>query len=588
VNSQNCHDTGRAKRIWLVFVLPTFLTLTALLYYGQYYNTGFNYADEGNIALISQRIFEGEIPYMDIEFRAGLLWPYTIVSLFWMFGVNFIAMKVYFFCLATVTVLFGYATVTRLASRKWLGFIAGLLLILIPGVIEKVFFPLAMVANMYFLSRIDLEKKSLGLGQVICATVVMALTFLLRGDLGLCAAIVFVFLATYHTVCGQRPLREALLENGRILGLAIIPFAMVLLPFFIIAIMQGFVGPFTQAMFGQLWGAFFRIQRSSMISFSGTSQAGIPEEAGTLLERLPIETMLTTGPHQLWGILTYLPLLIFAIALIALFFTGIRRVRRGLPLCTNRDVPLLVLFGLALGAFPQFFLWRPDVDHLSWFMPSYIVFAFVLIDRCLPIQMSKPVSYNRSGYNFIPRWRCVLGIIVAVTLTLNLGIYAWGAMKHPFTGSIARKSWHTELFEAENGVRVYLTPQMHAGLTRMKSLIEKYAGPEDFVVCFPYAPGFNFMTNRRTFMRQLYADDSYLLSYPDWQEKMVKKVGTTKPAVIVIGNWAINGTEISRFPNWATQVSSYVYSNYESVDKVLDHTIYVRRDIFMRQKVRGA
>ena len=115
-------------------------TLTALLYYNQYHDIGFNYGDEGKIALVGQRLYEGEVYYKDISHGAGPLWSYSITFLFWLFGVNFITMKIYFFCLATVTSMLGYSNVTPLGSRKWLGFIAGLLLILIPGVIDKVFF----------------------------------------------------------------------------------------------------------------------------------------------------------------------------------------------------------------------------------------------------------------------------------------------------------------------------------------------------------------------------------------------------------------------------------------------------------------
>ena len=174
------------------------------------------------------------------------------------------------------------------------------------------------------------------LGQTIRATVVLALTFLLRGDLGLCATTVFVCLATYHTVCGRRPLRESLSENGRVLGLAMIPFALVLLPFFIFTTVQGVVGPFTLAIFGKLADFFSVIQRSSMISLDGTSQAGIPKEAGTLLARLPIEAMWESGPQQVWAILTYLPPLVFAIALFVFLTALILRRLRGSPLWALR------------------------------------------------------------------------------------------------------------------------------------------------------------------------------------------------------------------------------------------------------------
>ena len=574
------------------FVVPILLIISALIYYSQYYNSGFNYADEGYVALISQRVFEGEVPYKDISHPFGVLWYYSVAFLFWLFGVNFIVMKVYFFCLATVTALLGYATVTRLGSRKWLGFIAGLLLILLPGTIHKVFIPLAIVANMYFLSRIDLERKSLALSQMINATIVIAFTFLLRGDLGLCASAVFVGLVAYHTVSRPRPLREPLMANASVLGLAVGVFALVLIPFFILASLQGFLRRFTVHTFGKLMG-LFEVLKISMFPPEGlhpsvvSNESGtLLEEAGTLLARMPIEAMLEAGPQQVWAILTYLPLLVFSIALLILLAAMIRRGLRGLPIFTNGDALLFVLFFLAIGAFPQYFFNRPDESHISQFMPGYTVFVFVLIDRCLPGQKSISVQEKKQVNNFILQWRWALGLFGAVVLLFNLSIYAWGGLRNQYTGSIAIKKRHTELFIAENGVRVYLTPPTHSGLTRVKELIETYTTPEDSVVCFPFSPGFNFMTNRRTLMRNSYVDDSWLKHYPGWQENIVKNMRIYKPAVVIIGNWAINGTEISRFPNWATKVCTYVFADYYPVDNVLNNTVYVRRDILKHKDMR--
>ncbi len=116
---------SRGMRNWGNIVVPILLIIYALMYYSQYYNIGFNYADEGNVALISQRVFEGAVPYKDIWCSYGLLWYYSIASLFWLFGVNFIVMKVYFFCLATVTALLGYATETRLGRGNGLASLPG-------------------------------------------------------------------------------------------------------------------------------------------------------------------------------------------------------------------------------------------------------------------------------------------------------------------------------------------------------------------------------------------------------------------------------------------------------------------------------
>jgi hypothetical protein len=82
-------------------------------------------------------------------------------------------------------------------------------------------------------------------------------------------------------------------------------------------------------------------------------------------------------------------------------------------------------------------------------------------------------------------------------------------------------------------------------------MIRNESGPNDYVLCLPYCPGINFVAGRRTFQRVLYVDNSILNSQPDWLAGMRDEIAEKKPKVIVIWNWAINGTWNSRFSVWA-------------------------------------
>ncbi len=82
----------------------------------------------------------------------------------------------------------------------------------------------------------------------------------------------------------------------------------------------------------------------------------------------------------------------------------------------------------------------------------------------------------------------------------------------------------------------------------------------DYVVCFPYNPEINFMTNRPSYRRDLYCDD--VTAPADFDKVAIGEIETFHPAVIVITNWPINGTEHSRFSNWAATTYSYIQSHY--------------------------
>ena len=58
---------------------------------------------------------------------------------------------------------------------------------------------------------------------------------------------------------------------------------------------------------------------------------------------------------------------------------------------------------------------------------------------------------------------------------------------------------------------------------------------KDYVVCYPYLPGVNFITARPTFQYLLYIDN--VTQSPDWQEVEIAKIQSYRPAVIVIDDW---------------------------------------------------
>ena len=52
---------------------------------------------------------------------------------------------------------------------------------------------------------------------------------------------------------------------------------------------------------------------------------------------------------------------------------------------------------------------------------------------------------------------------------------------------------------------------------------------------------------------------------PDWQQVEIDKIKKFRPAVIVIDDWTINGTEESRFSHWAAQMTEFIEGHYRLV-----------------------
>jgi hypothetical protein len=101
----------------------------------------------------------------------------------------------------------------------------------------------------------------------------------------------------------------------------------------------------------------------------------------------------------------------------------------------------------------------------------------------------------------------------------------------------------------------------------------------DYLVAFPYHPSFNVFTNRRTYERKLYIDNA--TASPKWIAGAIENIEKYKPRIIVVGDWAVNSTEASRFKNWGASVFAHILEKYDlkvTYDKKEKFEVYVRKE----------
>jgi hypothetical protein len=60
----------------------------------------------------------------------------------------------------------------------------------------------------------------------------------------------------------------------------------------------------------------------------------------------------------------------------------------------------------------------------------------------------------------------------------------------------------------------------------------------------------------------------------DWQQIEIAKIQQHRPAVIIIDDWKINGTEQSRFSHWATQTTKFIENRYRLVATINGKKIF--------------
>ncbi len=568
------------------------LAVAGLAYFGRYHDCGFNYGDEGSVVLITSRLFAGERPFLDLDLGYGLLWYYPLVLLFKITGVSFIAARIYFLSLALVTSLLAFLAVRRQTRRLGLAAAVALLTLAVPGTLHKAYLPLIVIANMLFLPSLDGKRTLLGRGEVLAAGLVAAVSYHIRPDLGLVVALVLSATLVLHTISRTTGWRLRIRQLGRLSALlgaaALVP----TLPLVISARNQGFLDPFLTSLYRPI--LFLSESAHALLAFAADvarpifgpqiawaaspqpADSAAREEAGKTLARIPWQALWEDGADRSFAILTYLPLLtltiIFAVACCFMFREGLR----SQPVVTGDTLGVLALLGLAGSALPQFFLFRPDVSHLSQFMPGWVVLLGVCFGRWLLPAGAGAAAISSAVFSRRRR-RLPVRAALAGFLIFHAGFYTWFGLSRPASGSIAMARHRSERFHGENGVDVAVLRSEKRLFTAAKRIIERKTNEGDAVLCLPYCPGFNVMTRRRTFIRRLYVDDAIPTLDPGWQLRTIVWSEAERVPLIIIQDIAVNGTEISRFKNWATDFMIYVRADYRLLRRVGDFEFYVRR-----------
>ncbi|MBV9390677.1 MAG: hypothetical protein JOY96_02170 [Verrucomicrobia bacterium] len=532
------------------------LLLFAIIYYALLFRYGLNLADEGNVALISLRLAHGEKPFIDLFLGYNLLWFYPISGLFRIFGGNLLLMRAYFYLIYLLSGLLAFFLLRLLKTPIWLAWIVSATLIAITGQYFKAYIPFLVILHLFCLTIFLKTSRSARVCLLI--GVVLGMTFLIRIDLGIffCPLWTAVFLFT--ALLFHRNLFPAL----KWFSLALLTAALVQVPLAADAFERGFSKPFLEQyrdvcmvmLAYAIPASTFNVPTRSIplpadssIQRPGSSVppptiAKIPKANNPSSQRLArrslrdIVARKSTIERRLLAFLTYYPIFLATILLGYGFWKW-----RFDQISTENWLLITSLLIGCLTAFPQFFFFRPDLPHLIEFMNGAVV-AFTGAIWLLGEKHPHPLH------------------LAAILLWLS---YFFLAFPNPYGGSLAQRQNRTLNFRGMNGVDVLLSPSEYHEVDGIASATLSHSKSDDFVVSYPYLPGINFITARPTFQHWLYVDD--LTRSADWEETEIKRLKKFRPAVIVIDDWKINGTEESKFSNWARRTTEFIEQNYRMV-----------------------
>jgi hypothetical protein len=587
------------------------VAILAIVYYSLYYRSGLNLSGEGGtVALVAMRLLEGQRPIVDTFLGYNVMWFYPVAWLFQLVGPDYTALRIYFFGLCTLTGVLAFLIVRRVTGSGWFSVLAALGPVLIPGMIFRNYMAFLAMLNMLVLLQAYVFEQPSRLRQIFwmaAAGISLGLTFLMRIDLGTFFTVMTAGLIILFPFGRRQRFRPSLALAASGAFLVLMMFCLTHAPFYLDAVKRGYAEAFTTQYTN--WFAMVRFLATQQLTKRApppppptqptiASTTAEPPPAGptqtpianTMPKPPPPAPTKTKGDvdsdgylqkralsdvikartfyDRTFALATYLPVLVaLLIILPAVALLGVALARADFALKTCALI-LLVTAGSAMTLFPQYFFFRPDTPHLSEFMAPFVVAIACAIWIAFQWRKQSTAAAIYSG----------LVIIVGV---FNVAVYFLHAFPKESSGSIAARKMRKYKFVGENGVSVWLKQKEREEIAKMFEVLQTHTKPSDYIVCYPYAPTINFMTNRPSYEYNLYVDNAHNVS--GFFRETLEEVKKYRPAAILIDNRALNQTEESRFRNWAPDTYEWIRSNYAYAGTFRRQEIYLRPDLYHEQ-----
>ncbi len=565
------------------------LILFAFLYYGSYGLSGLELRGEGGtIAVIAQRILEGERPLADTFLGYNLFWFYPIVALFSITGPNFLDIRLFFYLLSIVTGVLGYRAVWRVTGRPLLSLLAAVIIILIPGMQFRTYMGLLAVGNLYlFLEVFALENSYRSrLLWLTGSGLFLGLSFLVRIDLGILFSTLALGALFVYPLIDLRSWKRRIRFSTLALAFYAILIVLVHIPVDQFAAQHRFRNEFwsqyiswkdnVEKYINAVSSGSLKVlsELTGSAAPKSTPGAATAPEKGADIDsnsdrrtrpRPPISDMFlasTSGAKHL-AFFVYYPIAGSSIMILLSVLLFVRGWRTNNPNLNRRGFVLLIATGSALTLLPQYFLFRPDPPHVSEMMCPFVIAAAIAYDAGW--------FAHRTGTPMIR----LVGTLYMILAAIHIAFYIEYGIQRPSMGSYAIKSRSEVFFKADNGVSGYIPSAKASEYQALYQIIVDHSNPKDYVVCFPYQPMVNFMTNRRSYLYNLYVDNSS--APPQFNEQAIAEIERYKPAVILIDDVAMNQITASRFTVWAAPVCQYIKDHYDFAGTEVGNQIYLRR-----------
>ena len=617
-------------------LIPWLLAGFAAIYYALYATAGLNLGGEGGTdGVVAMRLMSGQLPIVDTFLGYNVMWFFPVAGMFELTGPNYLALRWYFFTFCTTSGLLTYFVVHGYTRNAWYAALPAVLVILVPGMQFRNYMPFLGILNALLLTRAFVMRRESwlkSLAWMLAAGSGLGLTFLFRIDLGIFCTLMFLGLAALYPF-GERAhfvRRSGLAVAGATGGLLLA--AALHLPVWNDAKARGYDRAFLEQYTGwlEMISSEFRQQivpraESKKLALPAVNPAanspastGQPsgasgqrphadtwEDRGALA-RTPLSDVIRARKwtDKSFAISTYFPIFLSAFAIVAGAGGLLAAIIRTDLAAKERFLYPLTVLGCALTLFPQFYFFRPDTPHLSEMMVPFLAALALFIWAAVHLAISylkkncprpatsqqdapPPFSSRLSEASgdgafcgkALQRRNPALGYSAATFAAFCVAagaIYFSHAFPKESSGSIAAKKKVSHEFRALNGVNVKVRDREAVWLPKLRDAVLRHSSPGEYVLCLPYSPTINFMTDRPSPLYNLYVDNS--TAGKKFAEAFLGIMRKSSPPVVVIDQRRINRNEISRFRNWAPEPYQWLWDNYVFFGRYFQNEVFIRKD----------
>ena len=551
--------TWSQARLQLAFLVAAIVF--AFFYYRDAYRLGFDWGDMGSYALYVRELTLGAKFGDAVGY--GPLWYLLGVGVFRVWGVDFNALLAVFqliICASAVLIWLA----TREATGSAVASAAVFLCVLcVPPFHASTMRMLSLALFAYPL--ICLAKAGAGreLRPLIATSAAIGLNFAMRPDFGYLYSAALGLLLLLRACQLQSEPGRTRGHPGRLgsllrsIGISAAVILLSLAPVVIHAAMNGYLAAFLSDLLSYPARLLFFLRQSGgvgdLLQDSST--------AASFLRIIPVSALVTgTFSEKIFAFLIHSTIAVMALCCIALLYQ--MTVARTLTAPETR-LRLAVLM-IAVLQWPGFALFRPDWIHFISFMHAYLILA-----GCIAVWLTRDLP----GASTIQRKIRTAGIVVVMA---QMGLFVgYGVFIDP-NGWGAKQSRRDAIFTARHGISQRVSREEKQLFDNLLDLIERNSKDRDKLVCVPYCAGFAFMTDRRILFREHYVDDGTPLLYPGWIDRALALTREVRPPIVIVLDWAPNGSQASRFDTWAARYMDYVRQTYAQAVPIGIGTAWLR------------